>query len=116
MFATGAGLGATEAAKFSTTMVQLAGDLGSFNDVPTADALAAIQSGLMGQAEPLRNFGVFLDDLTLKQALFDATGQKVTGTLTTQQKMVAAYTAILDQTTVQQGDFVKYQETLGCRD
>jgi hypothetical protein len=113
LFATGAGLGATEAAKFSTTMVQLAGDLGSFNDVPTADALAAIQSGLMGQAEPLRNFGVFLDDLTLKQALFDATGQKVTGTLTTQQKMVAAYTAILDQTTVQQGDFVKYQETLG---
>jgi vacuolar-type H+-ATPase subunit E/Vma4 len=113
LFATGAGLGTTEAAKFSTTMVQLAGDLGSFNDVPTADALAAIQSGLMGQAEPLRNFGVFLDDLTLKQALFDATGQKVTGTLTTQQKMVAAYTAILDQTTVQQGDFVKYQETLG---
>jgi hypothetical protein len=94
-------------------LVQLAGDLGSFNDLPTADALAAIQSGLQGQAEPLRKFNVFLDDLTLKQALFNATGQKVTGTLTTQQKMLAAYTAIMEQTTVQQGDFVKYQDTLG---
>jgi hypothetical protein len=102
-----------EAAKFSTTLVQLAGDLGSFNDLPTADALAAIQSGLQGQAEPLRNFGVFLDDLSLKQALFNATGERVTGTLTTQQKMVAAYSQILADTTVQQGDFTKYQETLG---
>ena len=112
-FATSAGLGVDEAANFSTTLVQLAGDLGSFNDLPTADALAAIQSGLQGQAEPLRKFNVFLDDLTLKQALFNATGQKVTGTLTTQQKMLAAYTAIMEQTTVQQGDFVKYQDTLG---
>jgi hypothetical protein len=113
LFATGVGLGVKEAANFSTTLVQLAGDLGSFNDLPTADALAAIQSGLQGQAEPLRNFGVFLDDLTLKQSLFNVTGEKVTGTLTTQQKMIAAYASILEQTTIQQGDFVKYQETLG---
>jgi hypothetical protein len=113
LFATGAGLSVQEASKFSTTLVQLAGDLGSFNDLPTADALAAIQSGLMGQAEPLRVFGVFLDDLSLKNELFEMTGQKVTGTLTSQQKMIAAYSQILKDTTVQQGDFVKYQETLG---
>jgi hypothetical protein len=113
LFATGAGLGVQEAAKFSTEMVQLAGDLGSFNDVPTADALAAIQSGLMGQAEPLRKFGVFLDDASLKNALFESTGEKVSGTLSTQQKMMGAYAAILGQTTLQQGDFVKYQDTLG---
>jgi len=113
LFATGAGMGVKEAASFSTTMVQLAGDLGSFNDLPTADALAAIQSGLQGQSEPLRNFGVFLDDANIKQALFNATGEKVTGTLTSQQKMIGAYNAILQQTTTQQGDFVNYQETLG---
>jgi hypothetical protein len=113
LFATGAGLGVDAAASFSTTMVQLAGDLGSFNDVPTADALAAIQSGLMGQAEPLRNFGVFLDDARLKSALLNATGIEVSGTLDTQQKMMAAYYAILEQTTIQQGDYVKYQDTLG---
>jgi hypothetical protein len=113
LFATGAGLGTQEAGKFSTTMVQLAGDLGSFNDVPTEEALNAIQSGLMGQAEPLRKFGVFLDEDRLKLALFNATGEEVTGTLSAQQKMMAAYYAILQQTTIQQGDYIKYQETLG---
>ena len=113
LFATGAGLGAAEAAKFSTTMVQLAGDLGSFNDVPTADALAAIQSGLMGQSEPLRKFGVFLDDARLKAEALNMGIYDGTGPLSTQQKMMASYSAILAQTTVQQGDFVKYQDTLG---
>jgi len=113
LFATGAGLGTQEASKFSTTMVQLAGDLGSFNDVPTEEALNAIQSGLMGQAEPLRKFGVFLDEDRLKLALFNATGKEVTGTLSAQQKMMAAYYAILQQTTIQQGDYIKYQDTLG---
>jgi hypothetical protein len=113
LFATGAGLGAQEAAKFSTTMVQLAGDLGSFNDVPTAEALAAIQSGLMGQSEPLRKFGVFLDDARLKQEALNMGIYDGTGPLSTQQKMMASYSAILAQTAVQQGDFVKYQDTLG---
>jgi hypothetical protein len=113
LFATGAGLGVEEAAKFSTTMVQLAGDLGSFNDVPTADALAAIQSGLMGQSEPLRKFGVFLDDARLKAEALNMGIYDGTGPLSTQQKMMASYSAILAQTTVQQGDFVKYQDTLG---
>jgi len=113
LFATSVGLGTADAAKFSTSLVQLAGDLGSFNDLPTADALAAIQSGLQGQAEPLTKYGVFLTDLSLKQALFNATGEEVTGTLTAQQKMVAAYSQIFADTTVQQGDFVKYQATLG---
>jgi hypothetical protein len=113
LFATSAGLSATEAAKFSTSLVQLAGDLGSFNDLPTADALAAIQSGLQGQGEPLTKYGIFLTDLSLKQALFNATGVEVTDTLTAQQKMIAAYSQIFADTSVQQGDFVKYQETLG---
>jgi hypothetical protein len=113
LFATGAGLGTAEAAKFSTTMVQLAGDLGSFNDVPTAEALAAIQSGLMGQSEPLRKFGVFLDDARLKAEALNMGIYDGTGPLSTQQKMMASYSAILAQTTVQQGDFVKYQDTLG---
>lgn len=111
LFAVGAGLSQREAAKFSTTMVQLAGDLSSFNELPTEEALAAIQSGLRGQAEPLTKFGVFLDENALKQAHFARTGERVTGTLTAQQKMMAAYDSILAQTNIQQGDFVKYGDT-----
>jgi hypothetical protein len=113
LFFTGAGRSAEEAAKFSTTLVQLAGDLGSFNDVPTEEALMAIQSGLMGQAQPLRRFGVFLDDARLKQEALNMGIYNGVGPLDSQQKMLAAYNAILAQTNVQQGDFVAYADTFG---
>jgi hypothetical protein len=113
LFATGAGLTEKEAATFSTTMVQLAGDLGSFNDVPTAEALAAIQSGLQGQSEPLRKFGVFLDDARLKAEALNLGIYDGKGPLSQQQKMMAAYESILKQTNIQQGDFVKYADTYG---
>jgi hypothetical protein len=67
----------------------------------------------MGQSEPLRKFGVFLDDARLKQEALNMGIYDGTGPLSTQQKMMASYSAILAQTTVQQGDFVKYQDTLG---
>ncbi len=113
LFARSAQLGEEEAAKFATSLVQLAGDLGSFNDVPTEEALAALQSGLMGQAEPLRKFGVFLTDTKLRAeaqalAIYDGTGA-----LTDQQKMLASYSLIMKDTQIQQGDFVKYQDTFG---
>jgi hypothetical protein len=52
------GLPPTQAAKMSTSLVTLAGDLASFNNVPVGDALDALKSGLTGEAEPLRRFGV----------------------------------------------------------
>lgn len=114
VFAKSAGLAGSEAAKFSINMVQLAGDLGSFNDVPTGEALAAIQSGLLGQAEPLRRFGVLLDDVTLRNRAMEMGLTKTTkDALTPQQKVLAAYSEILKQTSIQQGDFVKYQDTFG---
>jgi hypothetical protein len=113
LFFTGAGRSEEEAANFSNTLVQLAGDLGSFNDVPTPEALAAIQSGLMGQSEPLRKFGVFLDDARLRQEALNMGIYDGKGPLDQQQKMLAAYNSILAQTQVQQGDYVKYADTFG---
>lgn len=113
VFAKSAGLGGAAAATFSTDMVQLAGDLGSFNDVPTGEALAAIQSGLLGQSEPLRRFGVLLDDATLKARAMEMKIYDGNGALTAQQKVLAAQAEILAQTTLQQGDFIKYQNDFG---
>jgi len=52
------GVARDEAAQMSTEFVKLATDMASFNNVPVADTLAAIQSGLAGQSRPLRQFGV----------------------------------------------------------
>jgi hypothetical protein len=53
-------IGKKPAADMSTKLVQLAGDLGSFNNVDTATALEALRAGMLGEAEPLRKFGVSL--------------------------------------------------------
>ena len=52
------GVARDEAAQLSTNFVQLATDVGSFNNVGTAEVLNAIQSALAGQSRPLRRFGV----------------------------------------------------------
>lgn len=54
------GLGQAPAAQLSTSLVGLASDLSSFNNVGTDEALLALRSGLLGEAEPLRKFGVSL--------------------------------------------------------
>jgi hypothetical protein len=53
-------IGQGDAAKMSTSMVKLAGDLASFNNVSPEEALDALRSGLVGETEPLRAFGVNL--------------------------------------------------------
>lgn len=62
LFAQGAGQSNAKAAEFSNTMVKLASDAMSFYNVPFDVALQKIQSGLSGESEPLRAFGVFLNE------------------------------------------------------
>jgi phage-related protein len=51
-------------------MVQLAGDMASFNNASPEETLDALRSGLAGETEPLRKFGVFLSQSRIEaQAL-----------------------------------------------
>lgn len=56
------GVGQKPAADMSMQMVQLASDLASFNNANPQDVLQALQSGLIGQSEPMRKFGVNLSE------------------------------------------------------
>ena len=114
VFASTAGLASGEAADFSTKLVQAAGDLASFNDVPVEEALAAIKSGLQGSGEPLTRFGILMNDATLRnEALRQGIISSTKEALTPQQKVLAANALILANLGVAQGDFVKYQDTFG---
>lgn len=57
---TAMGLGRPKAADLSKGLVQLAGDLASFNNTSVDEALTALQAGMVGQIRPLRRFGVQL--------------------------------------------------------
>jgi phage-related protein len=112
-YAKSAGKAGDEAANFATSMVQAAGDLGSFYDLPTESALMAIQQGLRGEYEPLRRFNILLDENTIGQKAM-AMGVSTTGkNLTQQQKVLVRQQAIMDGLGVAQGDFVKYADTYG---
>jgi hypothetical protein len=107
-----AGLTGDPLAKFSTDLVQLAGDLASFNNTTVDESLQALKSGLQGESEPLKRFNIFLNDAALKQEFFALTGEKVTGVLTTQQKIVAANSLIFKQASDATGDFERTSDSL----
>ena len=112
VIATSAGLAGTEAATFSTSMVQAAGDLASFNGGTAEEALAAIQSAMQGQYEPLRQYSLFLDDAQLRQAAFAAGITASTDqALTPQQKALATQAYLMENLGVAAGDFVAYGDS-----
>ena len=111
-FGKAAGLADQDLVDFSTDLVTLSADLASFNNSSPEEAITAIGSALRGEAEPLRRYGVLLDDAALKAeamalGIFDGTGK-----LSTQQKVLAAYEVILKQTTDAQGDFERTADGL----
>lgn len=111
-FGKAAGLADQDLVDFSTDLVTLSADLASFNNSSPEAAITAIGSALRGEAEPLRRYGVLLDDAALKAeamnlGIFDGTGK-----LSTQQKVLAAYEVILKQTTDAQGDFERTADGL----
>jgi hypothetical protein len=113
IFGKSAGLSGEELVKFSTEFVSLAGDLSSFNNVSQDEAINAIGSALRGEAEPLRRFGVLLDEATLKNAAMQLGIITTTKeALTPQQKVLAAQKVIYDQTATAQGDFARTSDGL----
>jgi hypothetical protein len=102
-----AGLAGDENAKFSTDLVTLATDLASFNNTSVDEAIQALGAGLRGESEPLRRYGVLLNDAELKARAMEMGIYDGNGALTMQQKVLAANAAIFAQTSTQQGDFAR---------
>jgi phage-related protein len=112
VLATQSGLAQGEAAKFSTSLVQAAGDLASFNGTTSEEALSAISSALQGSTEPLRRYGIFLDEAKLKQAAFDAgITSSITTSLTPSQKALATQAYLMNNLGVAAGDFQTYGDS-----
>ncbi len=100
-------VGIPAAAKMSTKLVQLAADLASFNNANPEEVLLALRSGLVGEAEPLRKFGVSLSAARIET---EALKMGLAGTkdeLTAGMKAQAAYSIIMADTTLAQGDFAR---------
>ena len=112
-FGKAAGLSGKDLSGFSTNFVKLASDLASFNNTSPEQAINAIGSALRGEAEPLRAYGVLLDDASLRQAALKLGIISTTkDALTPQQKVLAAQALIYEQTSAAQGDFERTSDGL----
>jgi hypothetical protein len=101
------GIGEGQAANMSVTLLALAADLASFNNTPIEEAIVALRSGLSGEAEPLKRFGVAINDVRLKQEAFNMGLYDGKGALDITAKTQAAYALILKDTNLAQGDFAR---------
>jgi len=111
IFGKSAGLADDDLVDFTTTLVTLAGDLASFNNTTVDQAINALGAALRGESEPIRNYGVLLDAATLKnEALALGLIETTTEALDPATRVLAAYSEILGQTSLQQGDFERTAE------
>jgi hypothetical protein len=113
IFGKSAGLSGQELAKFSTDFTTLASDLASFNNTSPEDAVQALGAALRGESEPIRRYGVLLNEATLKnRALALGIIETTKEALTPQQKVLAAQAEIFAQTSDAQGDFARTSDGL----
>lgn len=112
-FGKAAGLSGSALGDFAKQNTALASDLASFNNTSPEEAIQAIGSALRGEAEPIRKYGILLDDATLRnQALKMGLISSVKDALTPANKTLAAQAAILAQTGDAQGDFARTSDGL----
>ena len=107
VFGKAAGLAGTDLSDFSNDFTELAVDMASFNNTSPEDAIMAIGAALRGESEPIRRYGVLLDDAKLKQSAMELGIYDGIGALTAQEKTLAAQKEIFKQTGDAQGDFAR---------
>lgn len=96
------GINQEQAAQMSTTLTQLSYDLASFHNATDPEAFEALRSALLGESEPMKRFGVIVNETAMKAELLK---QGLDPTVATEaQKAMARYNIIITQTNQAQGD------------
>lgn len=107
-----AGLAGDDLAKFATDQTKLAADMASFKGTSPEQAIEAIGAALRGEAEPIRAYGVMLDDASMRQKALELGLISTTkDALTPQNKILAAQALIMEQTSDAQGDFARTSQS-----
>ena len=106
------GIGEQKSADMSESLLGLAGDLASFNNLTPEEVLEKLRAGLTGEAEPLKSLGIDINEVTLKEKAMELGLYSGKGALDAGAKAQAAYALMLEQTTLAQGDFARTSDRL----
>ena len=100
----GKALDPMQAAELSKQFAVLTQDLASFKNLSNEVAQQKLFSGLVGEAEPLRAVGVFLNEAAVQAKAAELGLSGVNGVLTDQEKIVARAAIIQEQLAAASGD------------
>jgi hypothetical protein len=90
-------------------------DFASVFNLEVSEALEKFQSGLAGQSEPLRKYGIDLSAATVQQFALENGIWNGTGAMTEQEKVMARYGSLMEQTNMVTGDFANTSDSLANR-
>lgn len=106
------GLNTSEASKMSQSWVQLASDLGSFNDADPTLILEAMSAATRGEYDSLQQFVPMINAATVEQKAMALTGKESNDMLNEQDKLLAINKLMFEQTGAAQGDFARTQDSV----
>ena len=101
------GIAGDNALIMSKGLTMLSQDMASFYNLSGEDAMAKLQAGITGETEPLKRLGILIDENTIKQTAYQHGIAQTGSELTEQQKVMARYVAIMNQTSNAQGDLAR---------
>lgn len=104
---TSMGLTGPEAAKMSTSLVGLAGDLASFKNINTEMASGALKGIFTGETEALKGLGIVMTEENLKAFAMSQGIKENVKDMTQAEKVNLRYAYVMANTTNAQGDFAR---------
>jgi hypothetical protein len=100
------------AAQLSQDVVILASDLGSFNNLETADVTDRISAAFRGEYDSLQALVPTINAARVEKEALAATGKDAADALTAEEKAMATLKIITEDTEAAQGDFARTSDGL----
>lgn len=102
-------MGLNEQAAFdmSKGLTQLAYDMASFYNLKPEEAFQKLQSGISGEIEPLKRLGIVINETAVQTYAYTHGIASQGAELTEQEKIMARYNLIMEQTSKAQGDLAR---------
>ena len=103
------GFGSADAANMSKDVVQLSADLGSFNNLPTADVADMMGAAFRGEYDSIQALLPGINAASVEQKALEMTGKSSAKALTDQEKAAAVLALAHSGGAKASGDFAKTQ-------
>lgn len=102
---TSMGISQNQAAKLSTELVGLAGDLASFKNINIDEVTTALSGVFTGETESLKRLGIVMTEVNLEQFRMEQGIKRTLKEMTQSEKVLLRYQYVMAKTANAHGDF-----------